>query len=82
MDSQLHSFRGISVKNDTVESQCICLKMSTSMLTLIQSKLNISDKSNMNDKAASNLKLGLFSYPVLQAADILVHRFVVYSFPA
>lgn len=56
--------------------------MSTSMLTLIQSKLNISDKSNMNDKAASNLKLGLFSYPVLQAADILVHRFVVYSFPA
>ncbi|KAF5642908.1 tryptophanyl-tRNA synthetase [Fusarium tjaetaba] len=38
------------------------------------SKLNISDKSNMNDKAASNLKLGLFSYPVLQAADILVHR--------
>ncbi|KAF5242994.1 hypothetical protein FANTH_8399 [Fusarium anthophilum] len=28
----------------------------------------------MNDKAASNLKLGLFSYPVLQAADILVHR--------
>ncbi|VTT62520.1 unnamed protein product [Fusarium fujikuroi] len=74
VDSQLYSIRWISIKNDTVEGQCICQKMSTSRLTLIQSKLNISDKSNMNDKAASNLKLGLFSYPVLQAADILVHR--------
>ena len=27
-----------------------------------------------NNKAAAALKLGLFSYPVLQAADILVHR--------
>ncbi|KAJ4143158.1 Tryptophan--tRNA ligase, mitochondrial [Fusarium oxysporum] len=45
-----------------------------SRMTQWKSKLNISDKSNMNDKAASNLKLGLFSYPVLQAADILVHR--------
>ncbi|KAF5720019.1 tryptophanyl-tRNA synthetase [Fusarium globosum] len=74
VDSELYSIRWISIKNDTVEGQCICQKMSTSRLTLIQSKLNISDKSNMNDKAASNLKLGLFSYPVLQAADILVHR--------
>lgn len=77
VDSQLYSIRWISIKNDTVEGQCTYQKMSTSKLTLIQSKLNISDKSNMNDKAASNLKLGLFSYPVLQAADILVHRFVV-----
>ncbi|KAF5634562.1 tryptophanyl-tRNA synthetase [Fusarium sp. NRRL 52700] len=45
-----------------------------SRMTQWKSKLNISDKSNMNDKAATNLKLGLFSYPVLQAADILVHR--------
>ncbi|KAF5724428.1 tryptophanyl-tRNA synthetase [Fusarium mundagurra] len=45
-----------------------------SRMTQWKSKLNISDKSNMHDKAASNLKLGLFSYPVLQAADILVHR--------
>lgn len=27
-------------------------------------------------KSTAKLKLGLFSYPVLQAADILVHRFV------
>ena len=28
----------------------------------------------LNDAVASRLKLGLFSYPVLQAADVLVHR--------
>lgn len=29
---------------------------------------------DLNEAIASRLKLGLFSYPVLQAADILVHR--------
>ncbi|KAI1071232.1 hypothetical protein LB507_009471 [Fusarium sp. FIESC RH6] len=44
-------------------------------LTDIKSKLNLDDKSTIDDKqASSRLKLGLFSYPVLQAADILVHR--------
>ncbi|EKJ67913.1 hypothetical protein FPSE_11922 [Fusarium pseudograminearum CS3096] len=39
------------------------------------SKLNLGEKSTIDDKqAGSRLKLGLFSYPVLQAADILVHR--------
>lgn len=28
----------------------------------------------LDDKAKSSLKHGLFSYPILQAADILVHR--------
>jgi tryptophanyl-tRNA synthetase len=46
-------------------------------LTDIKSKLNLGEKSTIDDKqAGSRLKLGLFSYPVLQAADILVHRFV------
>lgn len=48
-------------------------------LTDIKSKLNLGDKSTIDDKqASSRLKLGLFSYPVLQAADILVHRSVTY----
>ncbi|CAG1972459.1 unnamed protein product, partial [Fusarium graminearum] len=39
------------------------------------SKLNLGEESTIDDKqAGSRLKLGLFSYPVLQAADILVHR--------
>lgn len=33
-------------------------------------------KSFMDDKVKKKLKLGLFSYPVLQAADVLVHRYV------
>ena len=30
----------------------------------------------MDTGAKARLKLGLFSYPVLQAADVLVHRYV------
>lgn len=41
----------------------------------LQSKLQLADDANMlDDKAKSSLKHGLFSYPILQAADILVHR--------
>lgn len=29
---------------------------------------------DINEAISSRLKLGLFSYPVLQAADILIHR--------
>ncbi|UZP35448.1 hypothetical protein NXS19_003264 [Fusarium pseudograminearum] len=46
-----------------------------SRMTQWKSKLNLGEKSTIDDKqAGSRLKLGLFSYPVLQAADILVHR--------
>ncbi|KAM0283306.1 hypothetical protein ACHAO9_009770 [Fusarium lateritium] len=44
-------------------------------MTQWKSKLNLGEKSTIDDRqASSRLKLGLFSYPVLQAADILVHR--------
>ncbi|KUI64930.1 Tryptophan--tRNA ligase, mitochondrial [Cytospora mali] len=44
-------------------------------MTQWKSKLSLSsDTSALDDRAKSALKLGLFSYPVLQAADILVHR--------
>ena len=40
-----------------------------------QSKLSLKeDASPLDGGSKSKLKLGLFSYPVLQAADILVHR--------
>lgn len=42
-----------------------------------QSKLQLPDDATLDDSTArAQLRLGLFSYPVLQAADILVHRFV------
>ncbi|PHH49531.1 37S ribosomal protein S10, mitochondrial [Ceratocystis fimbriata CBS 114723] len=46
-----------------------------SRMTQWKSKLSMSSTTNIQDeKARASLKLGLFSYPVLQAADILVYR--------
>ncbi|KAH9221881.1 hypothetical protein DL95DRAFT_381661 [Leptodontidium sp. 2 PMI_412] len=46
-----------------------------SRMTQWKSKLSLSDNTSpLDESSKSKLKLGLFSYPVLQAADILVHR--------
>ncbi|KAH8653660.1 tryptophanyl-tRNA synthetase [Xylariales sp. PMI_506] len=47
-----------------------------SRMTQWKSKLNQKDNQRPldGDVVVSKLKLGLFSYPVLQAADILIHR--------
>ncbi|KAF2151925.1 tryptophan-tRNA ligase [Myriangium duriaei CBS 260.36] len=46
-----------------------------SRMTQWKSKLELDDNANPLDPSTkTKLKLGLFSYPVLQAADILVHR--------
>ncbi|KAL1911195.1 Tryptophan--tRNA ligase, mitochondrial [Sporothrix stenoceras] len=46
-----------------------------SRMTQWKSKLQLKDDvSFADDKARASLKLGLFSYPVLMAADVLVHR--------
>lgn len=37
------------------------------------------DSSLLDPSAKAKLKLGLFSYPVLQAADILIHRWVSHA---
>lgn len=44
-------------------------------MTQWKSKLSLPENASpLNESARTKLKLGLFSYPVLQAADILVHR--------
>ncbi|KIX10357.1 tryptophan-tRNA ligase [Rhinocladiella mackenziei CBS 650.93] len=46
-----------------------------SRMTQWKSKLNLPDNVNLDsDEATAKLKLGLFSYPVLQAADILLYK--------
>ncbi|KAJ5779025.1 Ribosomal protein S10 [Penicillium paradoxum] len=46
-----------------------------SRMTQWKSKLQLPDSATLDDSTArAQLRLGLFSYPVLQAADILVHR--------
>lgn len=78
MDIELYRFYGISVQDDTVEgkrSSHLNIVFINSYLKYHQSKLHLSDDASaLDEKAKSSLKLGLFSYPVLQAADILVHR--------
>lgn len=80
MDSQYGGFHGVSVAYDTVEGERrpIILFLHTSiLLTPVQSKLQLPDDATLDDSTArAQLRLGLFSYPVLQAADILVHRYV------
>ncbi|RDA83247.1 hypothetical protein CP532_4162 [Ophiocordyceps camponoti-leonardi (nom. inval.)] len=46
-----------------------------SRMTQWKQKLNVPHQSELGDRSVGSLlKLGLFSYPVLQAADVLVHR--------
>ncbi|OQE43658.1 hypothetical protein PENCOP_c003G03609 [Penicillium coprophilum] len=46
-----------------------------SRMTQWKSKLQLPEDTTLDDSTArAQLRLGLFSYPVLQAADILVHR--------
>lgn len=46
-----------------------------SRMTQWKSKLSLAPDASLQDEGAkATLRLGLFSYPVLQAADILVHR--------
>lgn len=48
------------------------------LIICLQSKLNLPDDANLDsEEAKSKLELGLFSYPVLQAADILLYQSVL-----
>ncbi|ROT38869.1 tryptophanyl-tRNA synthetase [Sodiomyces alkalinus F11] len=54
---------------------CIASTGYLSRMTQWKSKLGLSPDTTLQDGGVkASLKLGLFSYPVLQAADILVHR--------
>ena len=60
---------------------CIKILLENILTHEYQSKLSLSDNTSpLDESSKSKLKLGLFSYPVLQAADILVHRYVISFF--
>jgi tryptophanyl-tRNA synthetase len=74
VDSKHPGFNRILVTNDTVEG-IIVPRLAILDLIDVQSKLNLSEEASLHDsEARSGLKLGLFSYPVLQAADILLYK--------
>ncbi|KAJ5612398.1 hypothetical protein N7510_005592 [Penicillium lagena] len=61
---------GLDPKRSTIFYQSAVVE-----LTPVQSKLQLPEDTTLDHSAArQQLRLGLFSYPVLQAADILVHR--------
>ncbi|KAK9242931.1 hypothetical protein V1506DRAFT_546013 [Lipomyces tetrasporus] len=43
-------------------------------MTQWKSKMNLTSNSSVMDAAVENLRLGLFAYPVLQAADVLLYK--------
>lgn len=52
------------------------------LIICLQSKLNLPDDANLDsEEAKAKLELGLFSYPVLQAADILLYQSVIHEIP-
>ncbi|KAK9478875.1 hypothetical protein V1514DRAFT_279851 [Lipomyces japonicus] len=54
---------------------CISSFGSLNRMTQWKSKLNLKDESSAGDsQVMERLQLGLFSYPVLQAADVLLHN--------
>jgi tryptophanyl-tRNA synthetase len=83
VDIELYGEYGISISNDAVESECYSLVSLFCRVYKIEAKAGTQSKmklpagsSPLDESNKSKLKLGLFSYPVLQAADILVHRSV------
>lgn len=77
MDTWLHCVYRLSVKDDTVEGERWrpedSLKSGLSTESP-KTKLALAHSSSLLDQTTrSKLKLGLFSYPVLQAADILLY---------
>jgi tryptophanyl-tRNA synthetase len=75
VDPWYPGFYRILVTNDSVEG-ISTIHNPHSLLMSVQSKLNLPEDATLQDgNAKSALKLGLFSYPVLQTADILLYKY-------
>lgn len=70
MDSQLPGLDGLPVAHDAMEGISLFLPL-LPLLSAAYTHFHIRQSKSTTEKEP---KLGLFSYPVLQAADILVHR--------
>lgn len=74
MGPKQRCLNGISLSDDSVEGELLRMNVKKQLLISGQSKLALSDSASVDEAdVKAKLRLGLFSYPVLQAADILVH---------
>ena len=79
MDFELYGFRGTFVEDDSMEGQHFpAIACEVDNGDGLQSKLSLPEHVAALDAGAAKgkLRLGLFSYPVLQAADILLYGYV------
>lgn len=75
MDTCLQGFYRLSLAHDAVEGKLSVTLACRGTDAPEKSKLSVSSSATVSDEEVkASLKLGLFSYPVLQAADILVYR--------
>ena len=76
MAVELYSICGSPFANDAVEGKSSIDSSQLHCPDTLQSKLALSADVSAFDiqVSKSKLKLGLFSYPVLQAADVLLYR--------
>jgi tryptophanyl-tRNA synthetase len=79
VDTEHDCIDRLFVENDSMEGRRLAhraLRYLTN--TVPKSKLDLPEDTNIeSDEATAKLKLGLFSYPVLQAADILLYQYVL-----
>jgi tryptophanyl-tRNA synthetase len=76
VDFKLWRKYGVPGKDDTVEGELHKQCIPQAETDIAQSKLSLPDNASPLEPATNKdaLKLGLFSYPVLQAADILLYN--------
>lgn len=75
MDSELLDAGGSSPTHDDMESTRSTRLYHASAHRRVQAKLaTVKNASSLDDVDESDLSLGLFAYPVLQAADVLLYK--------
>lgn len=78
MATGLQGIHGLPLAHDAVEGWYLPARylLIAPSNRAVQSKLAVPSSATVEDAdVKATLKLGLFSYPVLQAADILVYRY-------
>ncbi len=75
VDIKLYCIHGLPISHDSVEGKLFTWLEVQLAHDQHQTKMSVDENASpLSGGNKSKLKLGLFSYPVLQAADILVHR--------
>lgn len=76
VDTELQCLYGVPIPHDSMEGirlQARTFLWGSNVIDDLKTKLGLGEDSIFDSGSNKSLKLGLFSYPVLQAADILLY---------